>query len=367
MAGRKLLFYTHALAGGGAERVMVSLASGFAERGDEVHFVCDWRSEANLRYLSPKVRYTVLDRGHLGAVLALAGVLRREKPDVALSGIGASNLKLFLAGLLSGRLSRCVQSVHGYFHSEPQLLSRIGYLLIPVSSRLFARTVAVSRGLRSYLVRYRSAPERTRLIYNPVAVREAGADATPLIQRPPLVLAAGRFAPYKNFPLLVRAFAQVRTSGARLAILGEGPERAAIEAEIAAHGLQSRVDLLGYEPEPWRRYAETRCFVSPADSEAFGLVVVEALAAGLPVVSTATNGPMEILSSPAFGTVVPHCDEAAMARAIDAALADPGDPAPRLARARDFSVETALERYGALFDEVIAGHAPRRTQSAVPA
>jgi glycosyltransferase involved in cell wall biosynthesis len=362
MSGRKLLFYTHALAGGGAERVMALLASGFAERGDDVLFVCDWRSEANAAYLSSKARYLVLDKGHVGSLAALAALLRRERPDVAMSGIGVSNLKLFLAGLASGSLGRCVQSVHGFFHSEPQLLSRIGYLAIPLSSRLTARTVAVSQGLADYIVGWGSSRRRTRMIYNPALTRPLFPTAAPLEERPPVVLSAGRFTTYKNFPRLVRAFAKLRTPDARLVILGEGDERPAIEAAIRACGLEGRVELPGYDPEPWRWYGEARCFASSANSEAFGLVVVEALASGLPVVSTATHGPSEILNDAALGALVPIDDEDALAQAIDAALTRPGDPEPRLARAARFSLEAAVDAYGALFDEVIARTPARRDE-----
>lgn len=351
---RKYLFYTHALAGGGAERVMSLLASGFARRGCDVIFACDRAAQENRGYVEDGVRLVVLPEGHVAATRALARLLREEKPDVALSGIGVSNLKLYLAASMAGRLHRAAQSLHGYFHSEPQWLSRVGALILPMTSRRFARTVAVSDGLEAYARRrFAASPQRTRRIYNPVLARAAQPrSAAELAQRAPLVLASGRFAPYKNFPMLVRAFAHVTTPGARLVLLGEGADRARIEAEIERLHLGDRVTLAGYHPEPWTFYDRARVFASSADSEAFGLVVVEALAYGLPVVSTATEGPGEILAQGRFGAITPLRDELAMARALDSALANPGDPAPRQARARDFSVETAVASYAALFEEI---------------
>ena len=176
--------------------------------------------------------------------------------------------------------------------------------------------------------------------------------ATELALRDPVVLAAGRFATYKNFPMLVRAFAHVTTPGARLVLMGEGDDRPRIEAEVARLHLGDRVTLTGYQPEPWRYYERARCFVSSADSEAFGLVIVEALAYGLPVVSTRTEGPGEILEDGRHGVMTPLRDEMALARAIDAVLSNPGDPGPRQARARDFSVDAALDAYAELFAEI---------------
>jgi glycosyltransferase involved in cell wall biosynthesis len=152
--------------------------------------------------------------------------------------------------------------------------------------------------------------------------------------------------------MLVRAFAHVTYPGARLVLLGEGDDRPRIEGEIARLHLGDRVSLPGYLPEPWRQYEQARVFVSPADSEAFGLVVVEALAHGLSVVSTRTEGPGEILDHGRYGALTPLRDELSLARAIDAALANPGDPAPRQARAGHFSVATAVAAYAELFDEI---------------
>ena len=150
--------------------------------------------------------------------------------------------------------------------------------------------------------------------------------------RPPTVVSVGSLLPRKNFSGLVRAFAEVTTPDARLVIVGEGPMRGELEAEVARLGLADRVSLPGYMTQPWEAYAGARAFAFASREESFGLVIVEALAAGLPVVVTPSDGPVEILDYGAYGTLVPHGDAAAMAAAIDRALAQPGDPAPRLKR-----------------------------------
>ena len=352
---RKIILYTHAMSGGGAERVCALLASGFARAGCEVILATDFAAPDNQNFVDALVRQVPLGSGHVANVWALARLLRREKPDVAMSALGISNLKLTLAALVAGTLGRTILSYHGFGRAEPQFLSRLSYLLTPALTRLTAATVCVSDALRDDLVsRWRASKDRTIRIYNPVAVRLAHVPHS----RRPMVLAVGRLNREKNVCGLVRAFALMKHANATLLILGEGEERPAIEAEVARLGLQGRVSLPGYASEPWAAYAEASCLAVSSRSETFSLVVVEALANGLPVVSTACMGPEEILDHGRFGTIVPYDDARAMAAALDACLDNPGDPAPRKARAAEFSVAVALASYGRLFDRV-SGSAKR--------
>lgn len=363
---RKILFYTHALAGGGAERVLALLASGFARDGADVLFATDYEADENAGLLDAKVRRIILGSGHAQSVIALARLLRREKPDVSLSALGGQNLKHAAAALLAGRARRAILSYHGFAVAEPKLLSQISYRATAFTTRLTGATICVSDALReSIITQWRADPRRTRRIYNPAmdetaltAAASAGAKRRqePL-DLPPLVLSCGRLSKTKRFPDLIAAFAAVSPRSAELAILGEGPERPVIEAAVAEHGLTGRVHLPGYVKDMRSWYERATCFALSSASESFGLVVVEALAFGLPVVVTDCQGPPEILDHSRFGRIVPVGDAAAMAAAINQALEDPGDPAPRMARAADFSLAVALQHYDALFDEIVAMNA----------
>src|SRR4051794_8378555 len=132
----KIVIYVHALTGGGAERACALLASGLARRGHDVTLVTDFAASQNLSYVDASVRPFALGNNHLPATLRLAAFLRREKPDVSLSAMRVSNLKHTIAAAIAGRLSRAILSSHGYFESEPQLLSRIGFFAVPILTRL---------------------------------------------------------------------------------------------------------------------------------------------------------------------------------------------------------------------------------------
>ena len=354
---RKLLLYTHGMTGGGAERVWALLASGLAGRGHEVIMAVDFEAGENRGLVAPGVRLVTLGGNHLFSQWRLIKLIRDENPEVTLSALGVSNLKHFIAALALRRWKRAVITLHGYLHSEPRLLSRLGNLMTPFSSRVLAASVAVSRGLRNAVVRkWRASPKRTEFIYNPVVVEHGNAGLTiaDLKARPPLFLSVGRFVDYKDFPVLISAFASLANRQARLVILGDGPERQKLQGMVERLGLSGRVSMPGYIKEPWSFYDKARCFVLPSRSESFGNVVIEAMAHGLPVVSTRCHGPVELLENGRFGELVPIGDSMALAAAMTRALADPGDPAPRIARAREFSTEIALDAYEGLIERVIA-------------
>ncbi|MBN8533082.1 MAG: glycosyltransferase [Rhizobiales bacterium] len=357
MRSRTFLFYMPALIGGGAERVWALLASEFARRGHRVLFAVDYEAEENQSFLDPAVQRITLPRTHFGATIGLWRLLRAEKPDVSLSGLGVANLKHMIASLMALRHRRAIISFHGFFASENRFLSRLGNHLAPVFTRLCGRAVAVSDGLRDVLVhRYRASPSRTLRIYNPVF---SPADlpqvaAEELAAREPRVLFVGRMHPDKDLATLIRAFSKVQFPDARLELVGDGPQKPELEALVRAAGLANRITFAGYLADPTESYRRARLLVLTSRLESFGNVVAEGLAHGLPVVSTAAAGPVEILGHGRFGAIVPIGDATAIAQAIDAALASPGDPRPRLDQAALFSIDKATDAYLAAAEAVIA-------------
>ena len=135
----------------------------------------------------------------------------------------------------------------------------------------------------------------------------------------PVILSVARLAKQKNFPLLLHAFAVIRQQlDVRLVIIGEGPEREALEQLIQTLGLDQSVSLLGHENNPWSSMLRADVFVLPSEEEAFGLVLVEAMACGLPVIATdaIAGGPRSILGDSDYGLLVPNQDGRALADSI---------------------------------------------------
>lgn len=352
----KLLLTTRAIADGGAESVWSTLARTFAARGHRVTLAVDDASKAAGLATSTNLRLVELGRNHALSTWALARTLAAERPDAALAAVSGSCVKLVMAAALARSPTPLVLSYHGFEEWRTGRLAAYAYLGMPIANLRAARIVAVSDGLAHRLVeRWGADPARTERIHNPIALdlAAAAASASDLSRRAPIVTAIGRLSPEKGMIDLVDAFARVRRPEARLTIGGDGPERRRIEKRIATLGLGDRVTLLGHV-DPIEHYRRARVIAVPSRTEAFGLVVAEALAHGLPVVATNCDGPREILGEGRWGRIVPIGDAEAMARGLEAALDDPGDPDERIARAADFSLESGAAAWMRLVEDVVA-------------
>lgn len=353
MRSEHVAVYVPALNRGGAERVAALLATGFFSAGWRTTLLVDFEASENSALVAAGVETIVLGRSHGAATLALARFLRRQRPDIALAIGGAADVKLAAARLLAGSNIPIVLSYHGRSDVGRGRLGHASYTLARLLSRR-AAMVCVSDGLADHLCNDWHVPrERVTRIYNPVSVERAlSVSREELAQRPPVVMSVGRLNKEKGFAALIAALPRIQAD-ARLVIYGEGPERDALQAQAAEIGVADRLDLAGYRDDPWPCYATARCFALASPKEAFGNVVVEALASGLPVVATRSGGPDEILDHGRMGALVDNGDIPALAAAINQALADPGDPLPRIAHAKTFDVDTAVANYLALFNRML--------------
>jgi glycosyltransferase involved in cell wall biosynthesis len=153
-----------------------------------------------------------------------------------------------------------------------------------------------------------------------------------------------RFIPQKGLDVAVEAFAQLMADtpsrDARLVLIGEGPERAALISLAARLGVSDRVIFPGFTDSPWNVYPGFDVFVIPSRIEALGVVVAEAMACNCLVVGSRVGGIPEMVSNPSFGDLVPPGDSAALADAMRRALSmDPDERLLRVGRMRQHVVE----------------------------
>lgn len=310
---------------------MANLAGGLVERGIATDLILSSAAGEFLAHLSPKVKIIDLRSSKVStSLLALIRYLRRERPSAMLSALDHANIVAILAKIVSGVSTRVIVSVHAplslSFQIQRALMGRLLPLLVRLLYPYASEVVAVSQGIKQELIDHIGLnPARVHKIYNPIIdgqLRKLGDDGVDHSwftgQQPPVIVGVGRLSAEKDYATLIRAFHRVRRlRSVRLLILGEGPERVTLEALIRERNLEDDVQLAGFVRNPYAYMRRAACFVSPSRFEGFGNVIVEALAVGCPVVSTACpTGPTEILEGGKWGLLVKVGDDEDMAAAI---------------------------------------------------
>jgi glycosyltransferase involved in cell wall biosynthesis len=237
-------------------------------------------------------------------------------------------------------------------------------------ARLFypraTRILAVSEGIRRSLIqRFGFPAEQTAVVNNSIDLEYVAQAKIEYIDHPwfsdpsiRVILGVGRLIDLKHWSDLIEALRVVRKDiDARLIILGEGPLRSVLEDQVANLGLSDMVDLAGYKINPYPWMASSDVFALTSVSEGFPNVILEAMACGLPVVSTDCHaGPAEILNESSYGILVPNEDIQAMARAIRKILLE-SDLAQTqrekgCQRVKYYSVDRIADRFLAELDKI---------------
>ncbi len=363
----RVLSYLHSFEPGGLERDLLRFNRAWRAAGVEIEIVLG-RNEGALAAEGEGLPYTLLQQpgarstaGYetLWMVRHLPREVRRWQPDI-----------VFCAGNSYTQVSVALKLALGA--SCPPIVYRVSNDLarrdLPAPARwlhrrwqrlqapVFAKIVAMAEPARAEIICEMGAdPARVVTIDNAsLTLEEAerlalARDATVLDRPGRHFLAIGRLAAQKNFPLLLDAFARIAKGRDSLTIVGEGADRAALERQAAALGIAGRLALPGHVSPVDAYLAEADALVLSSDYEGLGIVVIEALAAGLPVVATDCGPNMAMLVEGA-GRLVPIRNGEALARAMEAVVDDLPDVAAMRARARQFTVEATIGKWLDLFE-----------------
>jgi glycosyltransferase involved in cell wall biosynthesis len=351
------------LDGGGAERVMLNLARGFADRGLKVDLVLVKAEGPYMSQLPDRVRVVKLESSRLiFSIAALAKYLERERPKTLIAALEDTNLVAIWAQKLARVPTQIVVTVHNHLTSDAQNATQLKRKLAPLLAKCFYpwadRIAAVSKGVAQNLQELGFPSAKITYIYNPIVTPELKQqsqqtvvdrcfDSSPI----PVILGVGRLEKQKDFPTLIRAFAEVKKKQlARLLILGEGSQKTELESLVAELDLQEDVTFGGFVANPYAYMKQASVVVLSSAWEGFGNILVEAMYVGTPVVSTnCESGPTEILQDGEYGTIVDVGDSKAMATAIIETLNSDRDADKLKARANEFSLEAALDCYQNIF------------------
>ena len=371
MSGRrKICFVLPSLAGGGAERAAVHILNALDDQHwDRSMYLFD-RVGPYLDEVSSDIRLSSgTDHSRVGRWQALRRFIRETRPEIVVSFL--SYFSVLTAARAAGVGARVVFNQQtpmtafladgdypwrGAWHRRVfSMVTRAGYAaadLVITTSQGVADDLQSAFGVN---------PAKLRVVPNPVNLeRVAAAAEEPLAAEfqaqwtSPVIVAAGRLAEAKNYPLLIDAMALLRQRiPARLFILGQGELEGAIRARIAERGLTDAVVLCGFQRNPWKFIAKADVFALTSHYEGFGNVLVEAMACGVPVVATASAGTQDIVRDGENGVLVePHTADA-VAGALALVLGD-GERRAQMstaarAHARHFALPAVASQYDSLF------------------
>nr|WP_310489428.1 glycosyltransferase [Chamaesiphon sp. VAR_69_metabat_338] len=327
----RVAFFLGSFGGGGIERITACLAHQFVKLGVQIDLILNRADPTHLWQMPTETRIVDLKAPNLYLSLpGLVSYLRRDRPIALLAADHYLNEIALLAKRLAGVPVRLVVAEHNQLSKTARNATKLKGRLTPLFARYLYPwadgIVAVSDGVAKDLAATALLPlDSIETIYNPVINDRMLANAQEPVahewfQSPdiPVILGVGKLEPQKDFPNLIRAFAKVRQDRpARLVILGWGPDRPELAALIETLGLAADVALLGYVENPYAYMSKSSVFVLSSAWEGLPTVLIEAMALGIPVVSTdCESGPAEILAGGQYGYLTPVGDSAALADGI---------------------------------------------------
>jgi glycosyltransferase involved in cell wall biosynthesis len=359
VASGTIALFLPSLAGGGAERVFVELANEFAARGSRVDLVLASATGPFLPEVAPGVRVVDLGAARVSRALPrLARYLRTARPSAILSALDHANVIAILARLFARSGTRVVISVRSM---PSQVYPGTGFgkgrFLPWLMRRTYRRADAIVANSRSVAVDVARllgiSVERVHVIYNPLNLnrieqqsREPIAHDWLVEGAPPVVLAVGSLTSHKDFGTLIRAFAILRSHRpCRLVLLGDGPERQELESLAARLGVSGDILMPGFDLNPFAWMRRAKLFVSSSLTEGCPNALMQALAIGIPIVSTdSVGGAGELLEAGRWGRVVAVVSPEALAASMAERLESNANTDGRI-RAADFAHERIASQY----------------------
>lgn len=370
---KKILFVIPALAGGGAERVLVLLAKYLDRNRFKPVLVVfnvqnvyqqEWCSDVPIICLNKKDRFDFFR-----LVWMLSRIIKQEEPLLIFSFLTYTNYLTVLARNLANSRIPLFLSEHSNlkWSLKNQKFEGIKKILIRSLYPKATGIISVSKGVKENLITGYKVPEnKCFVIYNMVEIERIGKLANEEINHPwfkeniPIIVACGRLTPAKNYSLLLEAMSLIlKKNNARLLILGEGEERSRLEKYARELGISRNIAFLAFQSNPFKYISRAKVFVLSSLWEGFGTVIIEAMVCGVPVISSCCPyGPDEIITNGVNGLLVPVGDVDALAGGILRLLKDEplrkrlGEAGRR--RAEDFRVEKMVAEYERVFEKVMS-------------
>lgn len=333
---------------GGAEAVMVALLEGGGRRGWEQLVLNPFAASAG-EELRERCRDYAYEAYPANGSRALAAIPARRWMRARLREFDPDFLQAYLlhAQVAAATLPRSSETVTVMCDQQGSHLAAldrpVAARLERIAARRFDHIVACSRAVERYLV------EQYALPTDSVTCIRNGWSGSPLTWEPPhvpTVVCTANFRPQKGHHILLDAFATVtqEVPGARLVLLGEGEELAAAQRQAADLGIARAVDFAGAQADVWPWLARSSVFVLASSYEPLGIAVLEAMAAGLPVVASGVDGINELVENGVTGILVQPGDSVMLAHELISLLRDPARAESLGSRAQTAAEDSRMER-----------------------
>lgn len=299
----RIAFFTPTLKVGGYERVVMTYANTLAQmEGNEVTLLCGESAGELKDQVADCVKIVDLHCRTRTLIFRLVSYFRQEQPDCFYVGFRIYNSIAVLAKLLAGnRKTKIFISQHG-FEYQSKLQKRMHRTI----QKRAAGFVAVTDSIKDFEQNSLHLSCPACVIGNPVVspemtvtrVKDAWFD-----DGLPVICVCGRLSEDKNVGLAVDVLQQLHSVSvpAKLLILGEGPEKAALVKKVESCGLEKDVRFVGFVHNPMEYMKACTVYLHTCDREGFGNTVVEAMFSGLPVVTTDCGGPVDIIEKDKYG------------------------------------------------------------------
>jgi glycosyltransferase involved in cell wall biosynthesis len=345
---------------GGVERMIANLSQSLAIAPIDLDILLIKAKGPHFAALPDQANIIHLRARHSAtSVFEVARYLRREKPDALLAikhrGIIAALQARALARTstpISGRLGTTVSAALA--HKSSRRRARWFNTMRRYYPKLH-RLIAVSQGVADDVISITGMPDRqVTVVRNPTVTPAMLNGASVPVEHPwfaqnapPVVLGVGRLTEQKDFPTLLRAFAEVaKQRDARLVILGEGQLRETLLEQSRQLGIADKVAFPGFTDNPWAWMHRAAVFVLSSRWEGSPNTLTEALALGTPVVSTdCPSGPRELLSGGSIAPLVPMGDITALSEAILSTLSNPPEAETLIHAVKDYHQDVSAMGY----------------------
>lgn len=331
---------------GGEEKLVLEMMPALRNHGIVGHVISFLPGALDEELRARGIHLITLDvKPNILRIPALMACLRRLRPDVV-------HTRLFSAGLwgrVAARLSGvpAIVHTHGGFTFREKKCKRLPIEQLLV--RATDRSICVSQAVKDHLIAEGHLPEdRLTVVSNGIAVNRflhlpTGTPATPV-----RLVTVGRLAPVKGYDILIRALGLLKNVDFTLRMAGDGPDAAGLAGLARKLGIEGRITFLGTRADIPDLLAGSDIFIAPSRSEGLPVAVLEAMAAGRPVVASDVGGNREVLKG--VGWLAPPDDPVALARVLIQVLKRPDEAAQRKRAARDRVVRQFT------FEKMVAAH-----------